>query len=525
MNRRQFLANVSLAAASQTRPTVIKGQSVQNQVPVHGADSPPSTLTVNVDRPIYRMAGGIGASWHAIRTEYKLNGPVRYKYRPTLDTPQGSAVAANPPLDSAAWGDIDRLGRWLGLDWLRVELDRRMYEPQKGQYDWDSEEMRTLYRILDWCQRNDADVFLTEMWRDVAWLAYPDVHPLISAPASLEDFAEGLATLAGHLLRERRYTCVKWLCIANEPPGGGWGYWWSNGPGIDPFPPAYKVVREALDRHGIALPLSGPDWTDSPKLDPAKMGFAQYLGAFDIHSYIAPTANFSRTLDEWAQWAHRQGKPFFLSEMGDMSLGWKTDNPGPKSYEAVLSIAEKVLRGLSAGVDGFNRWSFLNRGDQDGQWQLLRTWDRDAKRYLEHAEPEPVPYYGYAMLTRFSAKHSQVLPCEWQFQTKNSNPPRAFAAALLSPKGQLTLIVANREAAAFETHFRWDGLSRKTVLHRYELTEDKLKEPGYKLAPEDRLTVTASQPGFNYTVPPRSLVVFTAHDLAPEAPGVIAEHQ
>lgn len=507
------LLGLSLLAVCQAAPSQSRGKS--------DVVNASATLTVKVDRPFYRMAGGIGASWHAIRVQPQFNGAVRYKYDVRHDNPQGSAVGANPPLDSAAWRDIDRLGKWLGLDWLRVEMDRRMFEPQKGRFDWNSEEMRILYRILDWCQRNDADVFLTEMWRDVDWLAYPDVHPLASAPASMGDFAEGLATLADHLVRKRHYTCIKWLCIANEPPGGTWGYWWSRGPDNAPVSPAFKAVREALDRRGIALPLSGPDWTDLPRLDPAKIDFAPYVDAFDIHSYGAPNANVSRILGEWAQWAHGQGKPFFLSELGDMSLGWGTNNPGPKSFEAVLSNAEKILRGLNAGVDGFNRWSFLNRGDLDGQWQLLRTWDTEAKRYLQHAEPEPVPFYGYAMLTRFSAKRSQVLPCELQFQTTNSNPPGFFAAALRSPQGQLTLIVANREATAFETRFRWDGLNRRTVLHRYELTEDKLKKPGFKLAPEGRFTVSPSQPEFNHTVLPRSLVVFSAYDLAPAAPGVI----
>jgi hypothetical protein len=49
------------------------------------------------------------------------------------------------PLDSPAWKDIERLGQWLGLDWLRVEMDRRMYEPRKGQFTWDSEEMLTRF--------------------------------------------------------------------------------------------------------------------------------------------------------------------------------------------------------------------------------------------------------------------------------------------------------------------------------------------------------------------------------------------
>jgi hypothetical protein len=398
-----------------------------------------------------------------------------------------------------------------------------MYEPQKGRYDWDNEEMRTLYRILDWCQRNDADVFLTEMWRNVDWLACPEVHPLLSAPNSLEDFAEGLAALADHLIRQKHYTCIKWLCIANEPPGGTWGYWWSRGLDDAPLAPAFKAVRQALDRRGLALPLSGPDWTDMPKLEPAKLDFAPYLGAFDIHSYGAPNPDTSRILQDWARWAQQQGKPFFLTELGDMSLGWGTNNPGPSSFEAVLSNAEKILRGLNVGVDGFNRWSFVNRGDLDGQWQLVRTWDREAGRFLARVEPEPVPFYGYAMLTRFTAKHSRVLPCQWQFKTKDADPPRVFAAVLRSPRAQLTLILANREAAALETHFRWQGLDGKTVFRRYEVTEDKVKQPGFKLASEGQLTLWPRQPEFNHTLPPRSLVVISTYDLRPDAPGIIAE--
>jgi hypothetical protein len=50
-----------------------------------------------------------------------------------------------------------------------------------------------------------------------------------------------------------------------------------------------------------------------------------------------------------------------------------------------------------------------------------------------------------------------------------------------------------------------------------------LKQPGFKLAPEDRIAVSSSQPEFKHTVLPRSLVVFSTCDLAPEAPGAIGE--
>jgi hypothetical protein len=38
---------------------------------------------------------------------------------------------------------------------------------------------------------------------------------------------------------------------------------------------------------------------------------------------------------------------------------------------------------MEAGVSAFNRWSFTNRGDLDGQWQLIRTWDMENKKYLK----------------------------------------------------------------------------------------------------------------------------------------------
>jgi hypothetical protein len=36
---------------------------------------------------------------------------------------------------------------------VHVELEQRMYEPERNRFDWDNPEMRILYRQLDWCQR------------------------------------------------------------------------------------------------------------------------------------------------------------------------------------------------------------------------------------------------------------------------------------------------------------------------------------------------------------------------------------
>jgi hypothetical protein len=119
-------------------------------------------VMVDLATVVNTMRGGIGASWHAIEEPI----PVSDKPHPPFPNKShgGSGWGAYPPAeDDAAWQQIDRHARWLGFDWNRVEMEQRIYEPQRGQFSWDNPEMRILYRILDWCEKNKADVFLQQM--------------------------------------------------------------------------------------------------------------------------------------------------------------------------------------------------------------------------------------------------------------------------------------------------------------------------------------------------------------------------
>ena len=78
--------------------------------------------------------------------------------------------------------------------------------PSAGRFSWDNPEMRILYRILDWCEKNKADVFLQQMWGNVRWNTFPEwrddpIARVHSGPVSMDDFGEGLATLVEHLVK------------------------------------------------------------------------------------------------------------------------------------------------------------------------------------------------------------------------------------------------------------------------------------------------------------------------------------
>jgi hypothetical protein len=157
-------------------------------------------IAVDAGKVVHTMAGGIGASWHAIADDPRCELA-------------GSAWGGNPPPENAAqWKQLTDYAEWLGLDWMRVEVEQGMYEPERGVFTWDSPEMRTLYHILDWCQQKGVDVFFQQQYSRVAWNSYPEyrndpLHLVESAPLDMPAFAEGLGTFA-----------FGW---ENSPPGPG----------------------------------------------------------------------------------------------------------------------------------------------------------------------------------------------------------------------------------------------------------------------------------------------------------------
>jgi hypothetical protein len=474
-----------------------------------------AVVNVDVSQIKHTMKGGMGASWHSISKDFPLNN-AKYKIPAREISPRGSAWGGNPPVtDTSAWRQIKNHASWLGFNFLRVELSQRMYEPERKKYDWDNEEMLALYNILDWCQQNNADVFLQQMWGYVEWNAIPGVHPLISAPNNLDDFADGIATLLEHLTRDKGFTCIKYFCMTNEPPGGPWGYWWElDGKKDGTVNDAWKRLKEEFDSRHLNIPISGPDWTSMPPFKEEKLDFAPYLGTIDIHSYDGVNEKGESNLQKWAEWAHAQNKPFFLTEYGNMKLGYGKDDPGQKSFDAALSNANDVIRGLRAGVDGFNRWSFTNRGDLDGQWQLIETWDRKNKRYISEIRPENEAYYGFAILSRFLSKYSSVVSC-----TSNVPDSALISAAVVSPKGELSIFIVNLQKQTVNLSLEINHAPGKTV-NVYQVTKEIVARERFELDPVESFKTDRPK---KLILPARSITTVTTYALKHNQSGIILQ--
>jgi alpha-L-arabinofuranosidase len=169
-----------------------------------------------------------------------------------------------------------------------------------------------------------------------------------------------------------------------------------------------------------------------------------------------------------------------------------------------LKNASLVVRGINAGVDGFNRWSFTNRGDLDGQWQLVRTWDIDRNKLLDSFTPQPNAYYQFAMLSRFLPKYAGVLATRVEANF-GERERRLVATALRTRKGNLTVIVVNESHRAADTVIELEGLLAPLRLHRYSLTKESEDKSKVDLRPERELEVNKS---LSDRIPPMSIVVY-----------------
>lgn len=298
-----------------------------------------------------------------------------------------------------------------------------------------------------------------------------------------------------------------------------------------PLRDGLAAVRSALDREGIRVPLSGPDWTDLPELKPEKVDFDAFIGAYDLHCYSAgfdwhtgggyPLAIAEKRLAEWHQWSAERGKPLFLSELGTMIYGWGGNKPGPSTWEAAIKDAELVVRALNVGVDAFNRWSFVNRGDLDGAWQMIDTWDPGRKALRKTFAPCPNAYFVYGLISRLTAKYSSVVACERSGgQVDGTN--RVFAAALRSPRGHLTWIVLNDAERGWAADFSLKGC-RRTALYKYQVTGEQRNKPELKIDPLRAAAITAGTAAFSDVLPPMSVTLYSTWNLKHSDRGIMED--
>ena len=448
--------------------------------------------------PVRQMKSGVGASWHSMLIPTVGNG--------------GSAMGGSPPVTdrhAKLWHSMEHHARWLGLKFIRLEMEWGRFEPQRGQYHWNVPEMKILDRICQWAQRHGSDVMLQCSWINADWCCFPEFRDdpalkIYSAAWDIEAWAKSWVVLLKELVERRGYTCIKWINLVNEPCCT----WWFVPETADDFHGTHalqmkhlaktmKAVRKAIRDAGLKVKLMGPGSTDLPIYPSiAKEPWFRHVDDVDFHSYCS---NFdwddpdkqrvgkgwgyrlgermAKTLDKYIIDAHKARKGLYLTEFGTQTYGAEGSQHGPNTFKATLKDTELLIRCIQLGLDGLSHWSFVNRGDMDAQWQYIDTWGHWPKMWLKEARPHMWSYYVLGLATRHLPMQGYVLPTRLAGHTIN-RIPRIWSTALKSPRdGSTTILLVNDALKPMAANI--SGLDGKPFyqldIHEPRKPEDVLK--------------------------------------------------
>lgn len=453
----------------------------------------------------------------------------------------GGVYARSPsyPLSDRVYPDLRDDKTWAAilheLDELRPGLIRFGLPPDPhvgadGGLITDTVHLGRLERLAEWADRAGSTVIVDTFSLPTRFEAPLPPQRSVDRPtdwlqmAALDNRSlarDFVAPLMKHIKVDRGMNAVGYFNPVNEPMLYGVFQTASDGPDqYVQYVDMYKELREALDEAGLAessVGLLGVDCVGPGTFPLAEMvargvDINPYVAAYSIHFYHLrfdylpqfPSAARTQTIQEaiddqvarLVRYCRARGRKMFATEIGSFYYGWRDGDPsGPTRLEAVLTVAESVIRGLNVGLDGFAFWTLMNPNTIDGHWAIIHaTGGRVTRVGYRHAV--------FGALSRLVRPGSTVSPLVAPRDDDGRAPIHVHGTTLMHPvEGRTALFVNDDPFQTWTVRLHlpseWAGLPRRRV------TTDHAR-----LAIEDRLTAESSNEAI-LELPPMSFTALT----------------
>jgi len=393
---------------------------------------------------------------------------------------------------------IEKRIRWMRLPVVRKMILTRWALVADGVFNFETQEMRDLYRQLDICQREGIIVFLTDWGCEQSWTAAPGIQDTADPK-----YAKAIGTYLDHLINKKGYTNIKYFILVNEPnfEASDFEHW----------KVGLENVRAELVSRGLerAVTLAGPDHSNAESwLYRAVDQLAGVLGGYDVHRYADGASVRSGDLetyflDQWdyarAKDPNVEGKPFVVGEAG-MSDGANppVGNENINDYLYGLWMADYGIQAARAGSHAILAWMLDDNSFQPFYWgmwsnhragMVLRPW-----------------FYPWSLFTRYLPPGSTVYRAP-----QPSRDLRILASR--SPLGEWTFCVVNRGDSAAHLLVRApDSVARAFRIYEYSRVSSVTDADGFPV-PIDAMTV-APEAGVDLSVPREAVIVVTSAQVA-----------
>ncbi len=336
---------------------------------------------------------------------------------------------------------------WFQPDWFII--DEETY--YKHEYDFDSKEMKSLYKYLDLYRECGTEIEFNCGWkvdkRVWDWYCIDEVkRKRESAPKDVAEFAYSCAAVLKELIENRGYTNIKYLTFYNEP---NWTFpdegdfvvlgsfdrksvnseTYRNQPKMDYWIDMLRQTKRELDKAGLGyIELWGPETScgDNQKVFWADE-FQKVSDILDVHT----THRYNLNADECANFCEfmlqAAKKPLVLTEYGCFSQ-WESwhRNTIEMTISYSRSGASGMLHWVQSGtyVPGYEDFHLSGI---ECQWDpICMTPDKVNNNF-----------YRYCLFNRYIPAHSKVI-----YSTAYSSDTRV--AAYQTPNGNTVIAIESR---------------------------------------------------------------------------------
>ena len=331
----------------------------------------------------------------------------------------GVQWSAYPHADSkdAEWGALMTPAKWervyQRLDYIRPGIVRVMDQAgwryfkgldQAGNpiVDFNTEEVQSLFLLLNYCQKNNIAVIFGEwgapgFWGEPGHIDRSDDLRWIHLITRYLDF----------LINKKGYSCIKYYNLVNEPNG----YWASTNGDWAQWKKGIQMLNDSIRTIGLQdkLHIAGPDAVvvyDNPAsvykglewVDETIAQLDSVIGVYDVHAYpdgdFVHSGEFGKYYGTISKKVKPTGKKLVLGELGlkysgallnknralaeaDPNASKDDSNMFVYEYFYGLDVADALIQAMNKGLEGAIAWDLddaMHTQDDRGDKTQLKRW-------------------------------------------------------------------------------------------------------------------------------------------------------
>jgi hypothetical protein len=341
--------------------------------------------------------------------------------------------------------------RWLEQRpaFVRVSACVKWWQPEESRQTWESEAMSSLRKHLDLYKKSGSDVYLAVQWHtgNPAWLGG---GAEITQPELQVKFARSVADALEHLIKQRGYSTIRYLCATSDLTIGG------GAPGHPSLAAINRALASELEKDNLddKVKLVGADEPANddraPNIEWAAENLDGILGAYGGQFFSdADYETLEGAYSKMADLADRRGKPFIIGGFGGRPA--RDDphgNPDNGQTEYGLTLARHAIAALNGGVRAMALKDFCDlvcpdNGNSMAQWGVMGD-------VAANFQPRP-EYSAWALMVRYFGKDLRV------FETDSDDPQVHAVAARHGHEGAFSIALLNDGARDEEVKILFAG--------------------------------------------------------------------